>query len=243
MLYHVSEQRIRQFTPRIPKNRIDGEDASIKRICFSDSLEGCIGSMPRGTLIAQNLVYLEQEYEVPALLYVYQLDETTIPKENLLSPRKLSVKNLVPDAIPNGEHWVINQPVVAREDIIHICGITTKLSRCKAGRFDGVASLEYEPSLMPNAREMKLLFFSKNSYLLAGRIARKLGCTIIKRKATEKGGWIDMSVPANTSVLPLWYMSRESYWRDVYMSDLAPKFTIRQILGGLDYQKLHNSPA
>lgn len=45
-LYHVSydlsEPLHKEFIPRIPNNTVNEEDESIPRICFSDSIQGCI---------------------------------------------------------------------------------------------------------------------------------------------------------------------------------------------------------
>ena len=45
-LYHVSydlsEPLHKEFIPRIPNNTVNEEDESILRICFSDSIQGCI---------------------------------------------------------------------------------------------------------------------------------------------------------------------------------------------------------
>lgn len=45
-LYHVSfnldEPLHKEFIPKIPSNTVNGENKSISRICFSDSICGCI---------------------------------------------------------------------------------------------------------------------------------------------------------------------------------------------------------
>ena len=61
VLWHVSFDKVPEgrFIPRVPENRITQgeyiEDDTIKRVCFSNSIENCLNAMPCGGFAALGL--------------------------------------------------------------------------------------------------------------------------------------------------------------------------------------------
>jgi hypothetical protein len=145
MLYHVSLEKIKRniLIPRIPKQRIEGEDGKIKRICFCDSIEGCLSAMPAGIQIAKNLAFLYRYTKIAPLLYVYTVDESHILPGNLIFPEKV-VEHVV-DASLTGEHWVINQNVQCQESLIGLTNIKHEYVEVpdKPVKIDYVSHIDY----------------------------------------------------------------------------------------------------
>ena len=107
-LYHVDilgdENEIKEFFPRIPKCRIEGEDNTIKRICVSKNIEGCLGATSWGQKINRNI----KEFQV---LRVYVFDIKDIKKDNLILDKDLYERGLVLDAKIYNECWIVNQSI------------------------------------------------------------------------------------------------------------------------------------
>lgn len=120
MLYHISLrfwERVEEFKPRIPKGRLDcvGEDATIPRICLSDSLEGCLTGVPWG---GYNLIN-DPPYKAVgfmAIARLYEFDKSKIIEENLLSPKQ--IKKFVPDSEISREYWVTNQEIIPEKSCV-----------------------------------------------------------------------------------------------------------------------------
>lgn len=108
--------------PHIPKNRLNGEDGSIPRICVADTLDGCLTSMGFAhTCIEeiQRVMLHEQELcdnpkheaplwtslwkrlRFPFTLLTFEIDQGD---PALRYPDELT--DLVPDASWTGEHWI-----------------------------------------------------------------------------------------------------------------------------------------
>jgi hypothetical protein len=120
MLYHVSYRAIRGsiLYPRIPAQRAYGENNIIKRICFTTTIEKGLTSMPNGGKALKNLLYAAERTLLIPILHIYSINERDIEEGNLLSNE--AVFKLVPDAIRNGEVWVINQKVKCKHEIIRV---------------------------------------------------------------------------------------------------------------------------
>lgn len=137
------------FIQRIPKQRLETEDNSIKRICFSSSLRTCLSAIPGGIQIIKNLIYLSLEFHVAPLLYVYILDETLLPQENVMYPEQ--VKKYVVDAALTEEHWIINQNVICKEYLI------------------GVLDFKYDYVMIPNEKA-QIKYIKKLDYIMLNKI-------------------------------------------------------------------------
>lgn len=106
-LYHMDLLRgeeIEKFIPRVPNNRLSLENSTIKRICVSTTLEGCLGSAPWGA---------SKVFEFPEnmIFRVYEFDVNDINNGNLLLTEDLMNNNYVADACLYDECWIINQDI------------------------------------------------------------------------------------------------------------------------------------
>lgn len=103
-LYHISydtsEPLDKEFIPKIPHNTVSGEDESVPRICFSDSIEGCINA------VEDQLGNYENEDR--ATIIVWEM-EFLLPNDKLIGWQKLYEDNLVPDAVFTHEYWFLDK--------------------------------------------------------------------------------------------------------------------------------------
>jgi len=114
MLYHLSFdvlETIGEFVPRVPDNRILGEDSTSLRICCSDTIQRALVALPNNEdfLISNKLF---------PLVKVYELDEPQIESSYLLTPELIQDK--VPDAITTREHWIIQSIKPSSSYIIQV---------------------------------------------------------------------------------------------------------------------------
>ena len=103
-LFHVSfnitEPLDKIFIPRVPENLMNGEDEIYKRICFSDSITGCINS------IGKVLEACGSTNTMPIIVWEREVD---LLDENLILWKWLYEENLVPDAAITHECWYLKQ--------------------------------------------------------------------------------------------------------------------------------------
>ena len=115
-LYHVSfdlsEPFYKEFTPKVPQNCINGEDENIPRICFSDSIKGCIRAIT-GTPKTD-------EGYVDIIVWEYDFGES----HSLYDWKYLYVNNLVPDAAVTHEYWYTER--------ISLCGSYYRISEMES---------------------------------------------------------------------------------------------------------------
>jgi len=110
MFYHLSmdlSNVTKVFTPRIPNpsQRMEGENDSIPRICVAKSIEDCLSAMPNGG-------YAFEYVDEPKRIRVYEFDETSIEKENIITPTELYFYEWVLDAWVTGEYWIVGQEII-----------------------------------------------------------------------------------------------------------------------------------
>ena len=122
-LYHVSfdlrNPLEKVFIPRIPKEPMNREDETIPRICFSDSITGCINGIGRaseffGDNDSRDIIVWELEVD--------PLDE------NLRSWEYLYEHDLVPDAAITHEYWYLKPLELEGQfyQILHIADLMEK---------------------------------------------------------------------------------------------------------------------
>lgn len=103
-LYHVSydlsEPLHKEFIPRIPNNTVNEEDESILRICFSDSIQGCIRAISGYPKTDSGHV------DVIVWKHVFQNND------DLYDWKYLYSHNLVPDAAVTHEYWYTKKIVL-----------------------------------------------------------------------------------------------------------------------------------
>ena len=99
-LYRVSFDKSasldRTFVPMIPESAGLDEDKTIRRVCLSSSIEGCLQAIPRGG----------KDISVGAELIIYEAD-IDASDENLIFPEE--VREYVPDALENDEFWYMKE--------------------------------------------------------------------------------------------------------------------------------------
>lgn len=113
MLYHISINKLLDnelnFIPRVPSknNRLEDENNTISRICFSDSVEGCLKAIA-GT-IGENVI-LKQCLTLEKIpIYVYGINETLIDNKYIKTPIELVENKYVMDAWKNSEYWITKE--------------------------------------------------------------------------------------------------------------------------------------
>lgn len=110
ILWHVSFDKVPEgrFMPRIPENRINQgeyiENDTIKRVCFSNSIENCINAMPCGGFAALGLNEMKKRDYSP-IFYGYPL--FLDGEREVLEPSE--VKKYVYDAEFNKEYWLTSE--------------------------------------------------------------------------------------------------------------------------------------
>ncbi|WP_458459166.1 hypothetical protein [Pseudobutyrivibrio sp.] len=100
ILYHVSpdlRNLDKVFYPQIPTNLIKDEDRITPRVCFSDSIEGCVNAMGN----AQRFID-EKTGKAEFVLFVFKCN---LDDNNLISWKELYESGRVPDAAINHEYW------------------------------------------------------------------------------------------------------------------------------------------
>lgn len=96
---HVSLDIVERFVPRIPGQRIPGEDGTIPRICVSNRLLDCINAMPSGPEALQSM----ERLGVPLVIHAYYMQaEQVLPTKE--------VARYVPDAEWSHESWLLTEP-------------------------------------------------------------------------------------------------------------------------------------
>lgn len=125
--YHISlevDNQIEEFAPKLPSAIYKEEDASIPRICLSESIEGCLSGFPAGGrklegVVAEhhslfedlnpNLNEGDTFMDYSLLFRVYEFEKSDIQEGNLIETEDLLLNGYVMDADSSEEVWVINQ--------------------------------------------------------------------------------------------------------------------------------------
>ncbi len=105
--FDTSASLNRTFVPMIPESAGLEEDKTIKRVCLSSSIEGCLQAIPRGG----------KDISVGVELIIYEAEISTLD-ENLIFPEE--VRDYVPDALENEEYWYMKE--------LHMTGKKVKLT-------------------------------------------------------------------------------------------------------------------
>ncbi|EOU1990305.1 hypothetical protein C4D27_16315 [Clostridium perfringens] len=98
------------FKPRVPLFRAKGENDTIPRVCFSDSILGCLRAIPEcdecglGYKMTKKL-----NFNTPVLYDVYMLDTSCLGDKEILNPNQLKRLEYVPDANNNNEYWILSE--------------------------------------------------------------------------------------------------------------------------------------
>lgn len=116
ILYHVTQDLSHNgvFMPRIPVDRLAGEDSTTKRVCMSSSMEGSFSSMPSGGS------GLDPMWENTNAVYKIFRINTDVYGLEYLTPNELVRKEFVMDALITGEYWVLNPFTVNKKDTFYV---------------------------------------------------------------------------------------------------------------------------
>lgn len=153
--YHVSMDinlEEREFMPRIPKHRCEGENDTLKRVCVCSSLTDAIGAFPyKDIFVNENIFFNRYGY-----LSCYE-----ILNENLEYKDYEDLKDLVPDAYITKEHWILNK-FSSKPNIIRVNKIKLSGYNAYTNTYHGyVKELEYENSIENYDRNCDFIFIGK----------------------------------------------------------------------------------
>lgn len=107
-LYHLSLQTPTKLTPRIPKDRLKGEDDITPRISLCPTIEDCFRAAPWAVSYFEKKKYKGEDRE---LIRVLEFDIKNIGMENILDNEYITKHALVPDAPDTNEFWAINKTI------------------------------------------------------------------------------------------------------------------------------------
>lgn len=131
-LIHVSFDRVDEFIPRVPKDRADGEDSTIPRICVTNDIVRAICALPNGGLVLHKMSLLK----LPTIIHVYYLKA-----DKVMSCEEVS--KYVPDALSSGEMWILEKPKsVYRVDYEITDMLQTKINNSKGREIYATWSIE-----------------------------------------------------------------------------------------------------
>lgn len=226
-LYHVSMDlslEEKEFIPRIPKYRCDGENDTIKRICVCPTLKDALGAFPYKGYYVNNLMTCRNEN----YLVYYE-----IPKNEVIYKTDLEINDLVPDAHITKEHWILNS-FKAKPNLIKLNKFVLSNYNKYINEYSGfVKELEYENSTEDYDREVEYIFidkeFSKKAINFA--INNNISYEIIEDSyyhlwykrfvikdmkyngTTKRYRWqkIKFNIPKGTDIADLWIINDKQY--------------------------------
>lgn len=111
-LFHISidiKEKIKLFTPRIPKRIYYGENDTIERICFSDSVHNCMKAIYAPLFMTGTKI----------MVYRKSFDPND---KNLINPEEIYNKGYVKDAKVNHEYWYL-KPITMIGELYEITSI------------------------------------------------------------------------------------------------------------------------
>lgn len=120
MLYHVSLSKIDKFELKIPCEKSDNENSTIKRICFSRTIEGAFSAIPRNFQVLDGYLNLKKEFNISPIFYVYMIDEKDLDRKDIIKSSVLKKKMNVLDAIHTSEVWVLTDNIKVSCKVIEV---------------------------------------------------------------------------------------------------------------------------
>lgn len=165
--YHVSrdiELEDKEFYPRIPEHRCEGEDDKIQRICVCTSLKEALDAFPYKYDFVNNTM---RSNENNSYLIYYK-----IKNNDLNYKTSTEIHHLVPDAHITNEHWILDS-FIAKPNLIKIKDL--KLSKDNKHineSYGEISNFEYENIVEKYERYEEMIFigkFAKKALLWAKR--------------------------------------------------------------------------
>lgn len=109
ILWHVSFEKVDNFSPRIPDTIMAGEDEITPRICTATSIKNCLTAMPSGGAALKGLVDSTKKIKgMLAIIHAYCF-VTSATDPRVVLPKILKEKYGVLDAEATGEHWITEE--------------------------------------------------------------------------------------------------------------------------------------
>lgn len=154
-IYHITKELDHRgvFVPRVPEYAEDyDEDCEIGRVCFSDSLEGCLSSVSWGSWdTKKNLEDTEGVIKVFRLWITPELVQRGI----IYTPEYLAKNDFVADAWATREYWLLQPYTFGSTETCYIkvlgydiaCLSETGIkpsSEYKSGDKDIITNLKYQ---------------------------------------------------------------------------------------------------
>jgi len=150
-LYHISTSLMHTgiFTPQVPSGIEEGdsEDWITPRICFSDSIEGCLTGIPDGGI---GLPAYIRSKSGKAYFKLFTLD-TDAYKGIILSPEVIA--NKVPDALQTREYWIM--------DGLKLEGVLIRLEEFSMAKSGSVENVKYISEQLGDGQAISFNFIDK----------------------------------------------------------------------------------
>lgn len=166
-MVHVSFDLVDEFIPRVPKQRCEGENDTIKRICVAPSIIEALNAIPQAGLVVRNMKSLG----LPVIIHCYYLKA-----DNVMSNDE--IQQYVPDAEFTGEMWILEKPKAVNRVDYEIADCIVKQGVDAFGneqfevRLPEIKQVKYQSNIdnffkvfshNPNERKMRKIF-EKQSY-------------------------------------------------------------------------------
>lgn len=166
-MVHVSFDLVDEFIPRVPKQRCDGENDTIKRICVASSIIEALNAIPQAGLVVRNMKSLG----LPVIIHCYYLKADKVMSND-------EVQKYVPDAEFTGETWILEKPKAVNRVDYEIADCIVKQGVDAFGneqfevRLPEIKQVKYQSNIdnffkvfsqNPNERKMREIF-ERQSY-------------------------------------------------------------------------------
>lgn len=213
--YHVSMdvslEKEREFIPRIPVYRCEGENSTISRICVCRKLEEAISAFPYKNIFVNRIKPRNKRN----YLTTYKLESN----DYVLSE---DLKEYVPDVHLTNEYW-IKSPVKAKPNLIKINELRLSGFNKYINEYYGqVSKLDYENSIEDYERTDEYILISKSIFNKFQKIAKRenIKLEILEDEynhiehyytyncSTKRYRWIKvkLTIPAGADLTELWYL-------------------------------------
>ena len=178
-LYNVTfnmRDRRRVLNPSIPESAGDGEDKTISRVCFTDSVANCI----------QAIAVCNRDIREGATFILREVDTDKLDKRLLIKPKELKERGLVPDALENNEYWYLGK-------------VNVESMACKIVEFDAEIDLAWACIPIQSCRAIVKKYlpkFAVNKYKITKNLydAAMKYCSENKLYYAEDGIWDDLAM-------------------------------------------------
>lgn len=166
-MVHVSFDLVDEFIPRVPKQRCEGENDTIKRICVAPSIIEALNAIPQAGLVVRNMKSLG----LPVIIHCYYLKSDKVMSND-------EIQKYVPDAEFTGEMWILEKPKAVNRvdyeitDCIVKQGVDVFENKMFEVRFPEIKRVKHQSNIdiffkvfshSPNERKMREIF-EKQSY-------------------------------------------------------------------------------